>query len=183
MHKLFLLFSLTFSMTLTSAGQSAKQNDFAKKVLKAFKAKDFDAYKSVAFNKRDLEELLADIQLHEKMPRRDDFKNPLTKFDEQADSAYRVEFARILKKGEQLGIDWKDVVFSGFVYKADKAVNSSKTSVSGHLNFSCEGKNYVLFGLEATELTSGLKLSSIRTVQKGGVKEYIDPDLMDDEDL
>lgn len=117
------------------------------------------------------------------MPRRVDFKNPLAKFDEQADSTYKAQFTRILNKGEQLGIDWKDVVFSDFIYKADKAVNSSKSSVSGHLNFTCKGKTYVLFGIEATELTNGLKLSSIRTVQKGGVKEYVDPDLMDDADL
>jgi len=55
--------------------------------------------------------------------------------------------------------------------------------VSGHLNFTCNGKNYVLFGIEATDFTNGLKLSRIRTVQKGGVKEYVDPDLMDDADL
>lgn len=52
-------------MTLTSVGQSLKQNDFAKNVLQAFKTKDFVGYKSVAFNKNDLEELLADIQVHE----------------------------------------------------------------------------------------------------------------------
>jgi hypothetical protein len=41
----------------------------------------------------------------------------------------------------------------------------------------------VLFGIEALELASGYKLNGIRTVQKGGVKEYVNPDLMDDEDL
>jgi hypothetical protein len=166
MYKLFILLFFALSVTLASSGQSVMQIHFAKKVLQAFKAKDFNSYKSVAINKKDLEEILTDGRLHGKIPRQDDYNIALTKFDEKADSSYKAEFNRIFKKGEQLGIEWKNVVLTDFVLKAQKAVNAFKTSITGHLNFICKGKNYVLFGIEAIELTSGLKLSSIRTVQE-----------------
>jgi hypothetical protein len=182
MYKLSLLL-LTFTMTLTSIGQTSKENDFAKKVLEAFKSKDYKTYKNILTTRKDLEELFADIQQHDGVQRQQEWKQSLKKFDEQADSTYQAEFKRILEKGEKLGIDWTQVQFTNFVFRADKAVNSSKTSLTGHINFVCKGSTYILFGVEAMELSNGYKLNMLRTVQKGGLSEYVDPDLMDDDDI
>ena len=170
-------------MTLPSTGQTSKENDFAEKVLESFKSKDYDTYKNILASRKDLEELFADIQQHDAIQRPSEWKHTLEKFDQQADSTYQAEFKRILQKGEKLGIDWSQAKFSNFLFQTDKAANSSKTSLSGHINFTCKGTTYVLFGLEATELSNGYKVNMLRTVQKGGVTEYIDPDLMDDEDI
>lgn len=171
-------------MALTSIGQNLKENGFALKVLGALKSRNFEDYKKVMVNKKDLEELFADLAKNDKIMRlQDPPNNPLERFDKEADSTFRAEFNRIIRKGESLGIDWAHVDFSDFIYKADKPVNSSKTSLNGHLNFTYNGSTYVLFGIEALELANGYKLNGIRTVQKGGVKEYVDPDLLDDEDL
>jgi len=183
MYKPLLIFFLTLTMTDNSTGQTPKEIILAQKVLEAFKTKSFEAYKQVLINHRDFEEFVTDIQQHDQIQRQDDWKYALEKFDEQADSTYQAQFKRLLEKGEGLSIDWAEVTFSDFVYHISNAANSSKTLLNGHINFMCKGKNYTLFGLEATELSSGYKVSMLRTVQKGDIKEYVDPDLMDDEDL
>lgn len=183
MHKPLILFALITIMTSTSSGQRSKENILAQKILDAFKSKSFDHYKQVLLDRKNLEELMLDVQERDGIDRQEEWKRMLEKFDQQADSTFGAEFKRIIAKGEKLGIDWAEVRFSDFVYKSSKAVNSSMTSLSGHINFQCRGINYVLFGLEATEYTDGYKANGLRTVQKGGVKRYVDPDLMDDEDL
>ena len=183
MYRLLFLFVLTFIMTLPSIGQTSKENDLAKKVLESFRSKDYDAYKSILASRKDLEELFADIQQHDDVQRPDEWKQTLEKFDQQADSTYRAKFEYILEKGEKLGIEWSKATFTNFIFKTQKAVNSSKISLSGHINFTCNGITYILFGLEATELSSGYKVNMLRTVQKGGLSEYVDPGLMDDGDI
>jgi hypothetical protein len=67
--------------------------------------------------------------------------------------------------------------------KARRRYTEDKKSLSGHLNFMYKDTTYVIFGIEAIELSSGYKISNVRTILKGGVEEYIDPNLLDDEDL
>jgi len=170
-------------MTLSSPGRSSKENDFAQKVLETFKTKNFDKYQTLTINGKDFEELLNDIQQHERIERHGELKDTLNKFNKERDSAFKKEFNRIIEKGEELGIDWIQVSFSKFVFQTDNPSNSSKTSLSGHINFTYKGTTYVLFGVEATELSGGYKLNMLRALQRGGIEEYVDPDLMDDADI
>ena len=111
------------------------------------------------------------------------FEKNLKMFADSADLYYRKDFERLLNKGEKLGIDWTLIKKSTFVFKTDKTVNSDKKSLTGHLNFKYKDTTYVFFGIEAIELSSGYKISSIRTILKGGVVQFVDPDLLDDEDM
>jgi bacterioferritin (cytochrome b1) len=64
-------------------------------------------------NRKDLEELFADLAKNNKIVRlQAPLKNSLEKFDKEADSTYRAEFNRIIQKGEKLGIVWARVAFS-----------------------------------------------------------------------
>lgn len=83
----------------------------------------------------------------------------------------------------KLGINWTEIKKAKFIFKEAKPINSEKKSLSGHLNFIYNDTTYVIFGIEAIELSSGYKISDIRTILKGGIEKFVEPDLLDDEDL
>ena len=184
MYKLLLLL-VTLTMTITSSGQTSKETDFAKKIVDVFKSKNLDNYKQLTPTKADVEELYNDKGVIRGLGVDNDekYKKALETYEKSADSNYRAQFNRLLKKGDKLGIDWTQITFLKFVFHKDKPKNSDKTFLSGHVNFKYKETVYVLFGLEAMCIKGDYKINMIRTVQKGGVGQYVDPDLLDDDDL
>ncbi len=172
-------------MTLTSSGQTSKETNFAKKIIDVFKSKNFDNYKQLTPTKTDFEELYNDKGITRGLGIDNDekYKKALETYEKSADSNYRVEYNRLLKNGEKAGIDWTQITFLKFIFHKDKPKDSDKTFLDGHINFKYKDTVYVLFGLEAMEINGDYKISIIRTVQKGGVGHYVDPDLLDDDDL
>jgi hypothetical protein len=166
-------------MTLTTTIPTVKEINFAQQIVEAFRSKSFYNYRKLATTKKDFEEIILDVQHHDRSGKKEEWQKALVMFEEQADSAYRAEFNRIIEEGEIIGVDWNQINLLKFVYQADKPVNSSKTSLHGHINFTFKGKNYVLFGVEAIELSSGYKINMIKTVQEGMIRKYVAPDFMD----
>jgi hypothetical protein len=185
MQKIILFFFALFNMTLNSSGQSSNPNDLADKLIAAFQTKDFESYKKLLLDTADYKEFLSDFFKNNHVPESEQkqFVEKQKIFEDSADLQYRKEFERLLNKGEKLGIDWKQIKKGKFIFKDGKPVNSDEKSLSGHLNFIYKDTTYVFFGIEAIELSSGYKISSIRTVLKGGIEKYVNPDLLDDEDI
>ncbi|MBS1655661.1 MAG: hypothetical protein JSU05_12495 [Bacteroidetes bacterium] len=185
MQKLILFFLATIIMTISTTGQTQKPADLADKIITAFKTKNFDSYKQLLIDTTDYKEMLQDYFKNNHIPETE--KERLVKMGQQfadsCDTENRKQFDRLIRKGEKLGIDWAKIKESKFVFENGKPTNSDKKSLSGHLNFIYNDSAYVIFGIEATELSSGYKIEGIRTILKGGVEEYVDPDLLDDEDL
>jgi hypothetical protein len=174
-----------FILTLHSQGQSLNPNDLADKLITAFQKRDFESYKKLMPDTADYKELMNDFlkSNHVPLSEQKQFEEKQKMFADSAELQYRKEFDRLLNKGEKLGINWTQIKKANFIFKEDMPVNSKQKSLSGHLNFSCNDTAYVIFGIEATKLSSGYKISDIRTVLKGGIEEYVDPDLLDDKDL
>jgi hypothetical protein len=186
MQKLKLLFFVaTVFMTTNSIGQALQPNDLADKIITAFQKQSFADYRKLLPTTTDLKEMLDDFVKRNHIPESEqkEFVNKEKVFTDSADIEFQNEFNRLLNKGIKLGIDWAQIRKAKFVFKEDMPVNSGKKSLSGHLNFIYNDSIYVIFGIEATELSSGYKIESIRTILKEGVEEYVDPDLLDDEDL
>ena len=185
MRKLKLLFLATVFMTTDFIGQTLQPNDLADKMIAAFQTKDFISYRKLLLTAEDYKEFLNDFfkANHISESEQKEFADKEKHFADSAEIQFQMEFNRLLNKGVKLGIDWTQIKKAKFVFKDDKPVNSDKKSLSGHLNFIYKNTTYVIFGIEAIELTSGYKISDIRTILKGGVKEYVEPDLLDDEDL
>ncbi len=185
MHRLFLLLLVTFTMTLTSSGQTSKEMNFAKKIIDAFISKSFDNYKQLTPTKADVEKLYKDKGVIRGLAVDSDekYNKALETYEKSADSNYRAEFNRLLKKGDKLGIDWTQITFQKSVFHKDKPKSSDNTFLSGHINFKYKDMVYVLFGLEAMGIKGDYKINMIRTVQKGKVVQYVDPDLLDNDDL
>lgn len=185
MQKFILLFLATIIMAINSTGQALKPADLADKIITAFKAKDFDSYKQLLIDSTDYLEMLEDYFKNNHIPQteKERFLKMGKQFADSGAAENRKEFDRLISKGEKLGINWTKIEVSKFVFKNDKPTNSDKKALSGHLNFIFKDTTYVIFGIEATELSSGYKISSIRTILKGGVKQYVDPDLLDDADM
>lgn len=184
MRKLLILFTIALTMSLTSSGQAHKPEAFAIRVLNAIKEKDFNEYKKLVVNKKDLEDIFADFQKNERKTKRlQEWKDPSDMLAKDADSIQSAEFRTIVAIGEKLGIDWTQVTFSNIVYKEYKPENSTEKLLDGHINFSSKGKSYVLFGVEALEFGNEYKLNGIIRVQRGSLNEYLDPHSMDDENL
>ena len=185
MRKLKLLFLATFFMTTDSIGQISQPNELADKIIASFQTKDFVSYRKLLLTTADYKEFLNDYFKSNHIPEsgQKEFADIEKKFADSADIKFQMEFNRLLNKGVKLDIDWTQIKRAKFVFKEVKPVNSDKKSLSGHLNFIYKDTIYVIFGIEAIELSSGYKISSIRTILKGGIGEYIDPDLLDEEDL
>jgi hypothetical protein len=185
MRKLKLLFLETVFMTTTSIGQTLQANDLADKIVAAFQTKNFADYRKLLLTIADYKEFLNDFfkSNHISESEQKEFADKEKLFVDSAEIQFQKEFNRLLNKGVKLGIDWTQIKKSKFVFKEDKPIDSDKKSLSGHLNFIYKGTTYVIFGIEATELLSGYKISNIRTILKGGVDQFVDPDLLDDEDL
>jgi len=185
MRQFKLIFIATIFMTSNSIGQTFKPNEIADKLFTAFQTKSYESYKKLLFNTSDYQESLNDFFKNNNVgdSERKEFAEKKKLFADSADSQYRKEFERLLNKGVKLGIDWTKIRKGKFVFKEANAVNSYKKSLSGHLNFLYNDSTYVIFGIEAIELSSGYKISDIRTVLKGGVGQYVDPDLLDDDDM
>jgi len=185
MRNLRLLFLATVFMTTDSIGQILQPNELADKIIAAFQTKDFVSYRKLLLTTADYKEFLNDYFKVNHIPEsgQKEFADIEKKFADSADIKFQMEFNRLLNKGVKLDIDWTQIKRAKFVFKEDKPVNSDKKSLSGHLNFIYKDTIYVIFGIEAIELSSGYKISNIRTVLKGGVGQYIDPDLLDEEDL
>jgi len=185
MQKFILLFLSTLIMASNSTGQTSKPADLADKIIIAFRTKNFDSYKQLLIDTTDYKEMLKDYLKNDHIPEAE--KERLLKmgkqFADSGDTEYRKEFERLIGKGEKLGINWTEIKESKFVFKNDKPTNSNKKSLSGYVNFTFKDTTYVIFGIEATELSSGYKISSIRTILKDGVGQYVDPDLLDDADM
>jgi hypothetical protein len=185
MRRLKLLFLATVFMTTDSIGQISQPNELADKIIASFQAKDFVSYRKLLLTTADYKEFLNDYFKANHIPEsgQKEFADVEKKFADSADIKFQMEFYRLLNKGVKLGIDWTQIKRAKFVFQEDKPVNSDKKSLSGHLNFIYKDTTYVIFGIEAIELSSGYKISNIRTILKGGLGEYVDPDLLDDEDL
>jgi hypothetical protein len=178
-----LLFIKNSTMSISSSDQAFKETEFAQKVLESFKVKSFDKYTSLSMNENDFKELVHDIELHDGREKKGELTEALEKFNKEADSKYKNDFDRILQKGESFGIDWADVKFSNFIFQKDFPSNYSKASVIGHVNFTFNENPFVLLGLEATEFSGGYKMNLLRTVERGDVEDYFDPDLIDEADI
>lgn len=185
MQKLKLLFLATVFMTTTSIGQTLQPNDLADKIVAAFQTKNFADYRNLLLTTADYKEFLNDFfkSNHISEAEQKEFADKEKLFADSADIQFQKEFNRLLNKGVKLGIDWTQIKRAKFVFKEDKPVNSDKKSLTGHLNFIYKDTTYVIFGIEAIQLSSGYKVSNVRTILKGGVGQYVDPDLLDDEDL
>jgi hypothetical protein len=185
MQKIIFFSFASFIMSLNSSGQSLNPNDLADKIITAFQKKDFESYKKLMLDTLDYKEFMNDFFKSNHVPalEQKQLEEKQKMFADSADLQYRKDFERLLRKGEKLGIDWTQIKRGKFVFKDDKPVNSDKKSLSGHLNFTYKNTTYVFFGIEAMELSSGYKLSEIRTVLKGGVEQYVNPDLLDDDDM
>jgi len=185
MRKLKLLFLATFFMTTDSIGQISQPNELADKIIASFQTKDFVSYRKLLLTTADYKEFLNDYFKSNHIPEsgQKEFADIERKFADSADIKFQMEFNRLLNKGVKLDIDWTQIKRAKFVFKEVKPVNSDKKSLSGHLNFIYKDTIYVIFGIEGIELSSGYKISNIRTILKGRVGQYIDPDLLDEQDL
>lgn len=174
---------LTFIMTFTSNGQTSKETDFAQKITEAFKSKSFDNYKKLTSDKNDFEEFIADIQKNS-LPgvNSDKWIKSIREYGKEVDSTFKTAFDSLTKEGNIIGIDRTEVKFKKFAYRTDNPANFSKTILRGYINFTYKDTTYVLFGLEALELSSGYKISFIRAVNKGEFNEYVNPDVLEYED-
>ena len=186
MTRLLLLLTFAIIMTIDTSGQTAsKLSDFANNIIFAFKTQDFQRFKSLSLDTSDYKEFINDFikSNHISAQEQESLKQKEKLFADSADDSYKKEFDRLIAKGNKLSVDWTKIEQAKFVYEADKPVNSTLRSLSGHLNFKCGNKTFVLFGIEALLFNSGYKISEIRTVLDGGVDKYINPDLLDDDDI
>ena len=172
-------------MTTNSTSQTINPNDLADKIIAAFQTKNFIEYRKLLPITADYKEFLNDFFKSNHIPasEQQEYAEKEKLFADSAEIQFKKEFDRLLNKGMKLGIDWAQIRKSKFVFRDDKPVNSDKKSLSGHLNFIYKDTTYVIFGIEAIELSSGYKISNIRTILKGCVGQFIDPDLLDDEDM
>ncbi len=185
MQRVLLLILITFIMTVSLNAQTSKEIDFAKRLVDVFKSKNFGNYKQFIPTKADFEALYKDTGLIRGLRVNTDekYKKAIETYEKNVDSSYKAEFNRLLKKGDKLGVDWTQITFLKLVSHKNKSKNSNKTFLSGYINFKYQDTIYVLFGLEAMEITGDYKINMIRTVQKGRVGQYVDPDLLNDGDL
>ncbi len=109
-----------------------------------------------------------------------DFK---TLFMDTAENKNRMEFERLIKKGEKIGIDWTNIRKSDFIFREDSVTNPDRRSMGGFLNVISNKTHYVIFGIKAIDGSSGYKITGIRTVLAGMIEEYIDPDKLESDIL
>jgi hypothetical protein len=185
MRKIPLLFFATLTMTLNSTGQAFNSNDLADKIIDAFQTKSFETYNKLLLDSTGYKEFLNDFLENNRVPeaQRKQFADREKMFADSATLEARKDFDRLLSKGVKLGVDWTQVKKAAFVFNEDTPENSGKKTLHGHLNFTYKHTTYVIFAIEAIQLSSGYKILSIRTILKGGVRQYVDPDLLDDEDI
>ena len=179
----FLLFVSILTMANSDA-QILNPDSLSDKIIAAFRKKNFEDYKRLLLNSADYQEMLKDYFEHNNYPQTEQ-KEVIKKskhFDDTADVHYGGEFRRLLDKGKNIGIDWTQIKKVKFVFNEQKPSNSDNTWLSGHLNFSFKDSSYTFFGIEGIRLSTGYKISEIRTVLKGEVGQYVDPDLLEDED-
>jgi len=185
MKQIKLLFLATVFMTSNSIGQIFQPNDFADKILITFQTKNFADYRQLVMTSTDYKEFLNDFFKNNNIPKSEQkqFEDKEKLFADSADIQIQKDFDSLIIKGVNLGIEWTQIKKAKFVFKVDKPIDSDKKTLTGHLNFIYKDTTFVLFGIEAIEFTSGYKISSIRTVLKGGIEEFVDPDSLDDEDM
>jgi hypothetical protein len=184
MRRSIVLFISIIFIAINTIGQVLSPDALAGKIIFAFKTSDFDSFKKLMFDVIDYKELLNDYIKSNHIPetKQKDLAQREKHFADSADIHYKQEFDRLLNKGIKLGIDWTQIKKDTFVFELGTRVNSDKKSLSGHLNIKFKDTLYVIFGIEAEELSSGYKISDIRTILKGGIGQYFDPDLLDDAD-
>lgn len=180
----FLLIATLFVVS-NALGQSLTPDHLADKLIIAFQTKNFELYKKLLLDTTDYNEFLNDFSKNNHVSKieQEEFKEKRKHFADSADIQYHKEFKRLLDKGVTLGIDWTQIKKATFVFKEHRPVNSEKQSLTGYLNFTDKEKTYVFFGIEAMQLSSGYKIYDIRTILKGGIDQYVEPDLLDDDDL
>ena len=179
----FLLFVTILAMTNSDA-QISNSDSLSEKIIAAFRKQKFEDYKMLLLNSADYQEMLKDYFENNNYPitEQKEAINKAKHFDDTADVHYAREFKRLLEKGINIGIDWTQIKKVKFVFNEQKPSNSGNTVLSGHLNFSYKDSSYTFFGIEVYKLSSGYKISEIRTVLKGEIGQYVDPDLLDDDD-
>ncbi len=161
--------------------QEAIQKDVANKVFLAFQKEDFSIFNQLFFNSKDYKEILEDYSKNNIVDeiKMKNFTSPINKYDHQSKKRTKRIFKNILRAGKKLGINWAKIDELSFVYKIQKSVNSDKYSFAGHLNISYNNLKYVIFGIEGFELSSGYKLTNIKTILKGNIIRYVESDLLD----
>ena len=185
MQKITFLFFLTIFMATNSVGQILTSNDLTDKLITAFQTQNFESYKALMLDAVDYRELSGNFFKNNRIPESEKkhFAKNEKMFADSSNLQYRKVFERLLNKGLKLGIDWTQIIKSDFIFKDDKPINSDIQTLGGHLNFTYKETTFVIFGIEAVKLSSGYKISNIRTILKGGVAQYVDADLLDDEDM
>jgi hypothetical protein len=168
-----------------SNSQILNPDSLATNIVTAFKNKSYNDYKKLFMDAIDYKEMLKDYLENNPLPIEEQRRlaDAEKQFSDSADVQYAKAFGKLLDKGAKLGIDWTQIRKDKFIFSEDKPSNSNKQSLTGHLNFIYKDSVYIFWGVEAIKLSSGYKISDIRTVLKGGVGENVDADLLDDEDL
>ena len=185
MRKNLFLFLASLIMTLDSMGQTFNSNDLADKIINAFQTKSFEKYNKLMLDSTAYKEFLDDFLENNRVPdeQRKQFAEREKMFADSAALQFQKDFDRLLNKGIKLGVNWAHIRKAKFIFNEDTPQNSRKKTLHGHLNFTYKDTTYVIFGIEAMQLSSGYKILSIRTILKGGIEQYVGPDLLDDEDI
>lgn len=183
---LFILLAMAI-MTANAKAQRLKPDIVADSLVAAFQKKNFESFKALLLDSTDYQEFLDNYFSQPNSSKKDKEEFNITAkvklFTDSSNDAYLKDFERLYNKGEKIGIEWNRIKKSEFIVEITKPVDSDKKVLTGHLNFYYNDAAYVFFGIEAMELKSGYKITNIRTVLKGGILQYVEPDLLDDDDL
>jgi hypothetical protein len=171
------LFSIILGMNLNA--QVINSAELSDTIISAFKTKEFTNFKKLLFDTSDYKEFVDIVFKVSHIPeeQKPQFLINLKLNADSANKKYIQDFDGLIIKGEKIGIDWNKISKAKFVYK-----KTNKLFLNAHLNFICKDSSFVFYGITMIKLTSGYKLTEIRTIRKGNIEEYINSDLLDDAD-
>jgi hypothetical protein len=151
---------------------ATKEKYFEKTLVKAFKHKDFEDFKNLIATPEDLAGGLSANSLG--LPHQLDNKDLVEEYRRTYISDAKNLFDQLIKQGEMLGVTWSDIEFENFLYNINDSIAGLGVQLmNGHINIKMQDKSYFFYGIDAQEYKTGYKISFIRDIKRGHLKEYV----------
>lgn len=147
-------------------------------VLHSFRNKSFTDFEQLLFDKEDYLALAKQIQ-----------GNPKAESDEletafqEINGQIKARFIKILKKGEDKGINWEEVSFAGYVFNSDELMIGNETKdegflVDSHLRLRYKDKIFTIVGIQLWLFGNAYKVKGdeLRGIYEIDLNTYVPTD-------
>jgi hypothetical protein len=146
---------------------STKRIEFLKDVFSAFKSKNFEKYAALFATNEEFKIISAFSS--EPIKNTDSLRR--TEIELR-----RHEFKKLLNDAQKENLHWESAEFVDYLIRSYLPNNYPETILIGHLNIRSKSGNIIIFGIQAMEIKSKLRLLRVNKILPGRMTKFIDPD-------